>query len=413
MNALGLSKKIESSLRLSSLSPGNSFYALSDDLILSYLPGMKRKGAHEWAGPCPHCGGEDRFIWRTDNGRQRAFCRQCRWSGDAIQLLMDFARLTFPEALRVLGMPERGGRMNPYPTRHAAGTRSACPKDVPPVSPQPAPPTLPCEKWTNSAARLVSECQANLMTPNGYEFLGQRFLTEGTARHLKFGWNPTDRYERRQDWGLEPYSDANGKFHDKMIVPKGAILPIQRKGHIVALLVRCADDRPAKRPRYWEVIGGARGLAFTAGEHGRPVVLVESLLDAALLWQEGRGEFAAVATCGSSKPPDADADHFIRRANALLACPDSDDGGRTAWAQWSAAYPGAIYVPPLHGKDLTEMHAAALAWPINEAIPTVGGWLTAALSIARETAQVCPVSHDNAEREPNCGANRKTTAKAA
>ena len=40
----------------------------------------------EWAGPCPLCGGEDRFrVWPTPReGYPRAWCRQCRTVGDAL-----------------------------------------------------------------------------------------------------------------------------------------------------------------------------------------------------------------------------------------------------------------------------------------------------------------------------------------
>ncbi len=40
----------------------------------------------EWAGPCPLCGGEDRFrVWPTPpDGKPGAWCRQCQAGGDAL-----------------------------------------------------------------------------------------------------------------------------------------------------------------------------------------------------------------------------------------------------------------------------------------------------------------------------------------
>lgn len=386
--------------------------------ILSFLPAMKQKSPREWCGACLLCGQakEDGFIViLSAEGRARYFCRKCGASGDDIDFLVQRYGMSYREACEALGIEPKCTATSSFPARHTHAShrpvRPAQVTHVPPVPPKPA--VLPCEKWTNSAARLVGECQGNLITPSGYEFLGQRFLTEDTARRFLFGWNPADRYEQRQDWGLEPYSDPNGKLHDKMIVPRGAILPIQREGRVVALLVRCADDRPAKRPRYWEVVGGARGLPFFAGGHSKPTVLVESLLDAALLWQESQGLVAVVATCGGSKPLDADTHAFIQAAPLLLATPDNDEGGQSAWQRWSAAYPQAILTPAVGAKDLGDMHAAALSWPINEGIPTTGEWLTAALSIARETARTSTVRDDNAEDTPNYGAEMKAAAKAA
>lgn len=56
----------------------------------------------EYAGPCPFCGGYDRFrVWP---GKGRYWCRGCGRSGDAIQYLRDFYGLSFTEARRALGM---------------------------------------------------------------------------------------------------------------------------------------------------------------------------------------------------------------------------------------------------------------------------------------------------------------------
>ncbi|WP_342452329.1 primase-helicase zinc-binding domain-containing protein [Desulfovibrio desulfuricans] len=47
---------------------------------------MKAKGPHEFAGPCPECGGEDRFIvWPDKPNGGGYWCRGCGRQGDAIQ----------------------------------------------------------------------------------------------------------------------------------------------------------------------------------------------------------------------------------------------------------------------------------------------------------------------------------------
>lgn len=48
---------------------------------------VARTNGGEWAGPCPLCGGEDRLrTWpRPPSGHPRAWCRQCRASGDALE----------------------------------------------------------------------------------------------------------------------------------------------------------------------------------------------------------------------------------------------------------------------------------------------------------------------------------------
>jgi hypothetical protein len=67
--------------------------------LAGLLPDLRRVSHKECHGPCPFCGGTDRFIaWENGYG----WCRQCHWKGDSIQLLRDRDHLTFQEALRQL-----------------------------------------------------------------------------------------------------------------------------------------------------------------------------------------------------------------------------------------------------------------------------------------------------------------------
>ena len=58
----------------------------SGHMVYSTRGYSKRREAEEWAGPCPWCGGRDRFrVWR---GRDSGFwCRQCGMAGDVIALV--------------------------------------------------------------------------------------------------------------------------------------------------------------------------------------------------------------------------------------------------------------------------------------------------------------------------------------
>jgi len=55
----------------------------------------------EYCGPCPDCGGEDRFRVWPETGRY--WCRGCGRKGDSIQFLRDFHGLSFRDACRVVG----------------------------------------------------------------------------------------------------------------------------------------------------------------------------------------------------------------------------------------------------------------------------------------------------------------------
>ena len=80
--------------------------------ITDLLSGLSRSGTDEWTGPCPFCGGEDRFIV-TENagrdGRQLFWCRDapgkgCGRAGDAITLLQELEGYSFKEAKEYTGL---------------------------------------------------------------------------------------------------------------------------------------------------------------------------------------------------------------------------------------------------------------------------------------------------------------------
>ena len=83
--------------------------------LSALLPNLKRTSRREQHGPCPFCGGTDRFVV-FENGR--GWCRQCGWKGDAIQLLRDRDGLSFNDAKRALGM-------DPSPVSRQARARAA------------------------------------------------------------------------------------------------------------------------------------------------------------------------------------------------------------------------------------------------------------------------------------------------
>lgn len=71
----------------------------------------------ELFGPCPRCGGTDRFrVWPQSN---RYWCRQCGIRGDTIQFLRDVRGLSFQAAAVQVGkvLPERNEGQT---RRHAA-----------------------------------------------------------------------------------------------------------------------------------------------------------------------------------------------------------------------------------------------------------------------------------------------------
>lgn len=68
------------------------------------IEGLARHG-HEWVGPCPKCGGDDRFAISTRDGVFQ--CRRCDGRGDVISLVRWMRGLTLPAAIDWLIGPDQ------------------------------------------------------------------------------------------------------------------------------------------------------------------------------------------------------------------------------------------------------------------------------------------------------------------
>jgi phage/plasmid primase-like uncharacterized protein len=92
------------------------------DLALQYGARLKRASITEYCGPCPICGGSDRF---SVNVRKNIWnCRQCCLGGDPIAFVQHVDGVSFAEAVgRITGT---GGSWTPTPPRR-------------PIPPAPAP----------------------------------------------------------------------------------------------------------------------------------------------------------------------------------------------------------------------------------------------------------------------------------
>lgn len=356
---------------------------------------IKNKGNGEYCGPCPSCGGRDRFLlWpehKSGAPGGRFLCRGCGAHGDAIEFLRLFQNLNYREACEAL-------RLEPCrPVFHAPGKSPA--KEW-----APEPERLPSAVWMEQAARLVATCGAGIGAGPGLETLRGRGLAVETARALGIGWNPADRYDRRVDWGLDDEVNPKTGRPRKVWLPKGLVLPIRRKTGIAALLIRRAEWKAEDDlPKYWQVKGSGDGC-FCIGKPGLPVVLVESFLDAALVWQEGRDLVAACALTGATKKPDAGTTAFLREAPLILWSLDFDEAGTKAWAWWREQFTVKAW-PCAAGKDPGEMRKAGT--PIRP-------WLEAALRApvpCRETHEKAPQDAATPKDDPCLTVQRKSLPK--
>jgi DNA primase len=310
-------------------------------------------GGGEYAGPCPWCGGKDRFrCWPNQGQGGKYWCRGCGRSGDAIQYLKDYRRMTYREACDYLDRepaqrpPVGAGR----PPGKPAWVPRAC--------------SAPGDLWRDKARRLVDEAVGYLWSTPGKAALGFLMGTKGlagdTIKAFSLGWLPADRWDAASTWGLPEVLKDNGKPR-QLWISKGLTIPLVAGDQVMRVRIR----RPAGDPRYY-IVRGSSMRAMVLGDGQEVAALVESELDGLLLYQEA-GDLVNVVALGNAQArPDQEAADLLKRSRLILTALDADQAGATeAWRWWKDHYPRAHRWPPIEGKDPGEMFAAGVnlrAW---------------------------------------------------
>lgn len=321
----------------------------------------------EYAGPCPSCGGTDRFhVWPEQGDSGRYWCRGCSKTGDAIQYLKDFRGLGYIEACHVLGTePKSNGRRSLNWDR-----RSRQPGNDAAATWQPKESTLPCDQWATRAEKFVTWAEKQLWaTDQGKEalsWLHGRGLTDETIKRFRIGWNTQNWFPKREAWGLPTVRKENGK-PKKLWLPLGLVIPKLAGDRVDRVRVR----QPEGDPRYYLLPGSDTGPLVIPG--GPACVVVESELDAILLHQEA-GDLAAVVALGSASiRPDRATAAILDQSETILLALDADDAGaKSAWGWWREHYPSAKRWPTIQGKDPSEARQNGLdlrAWVMAGLLP--------------------------------------------
>ena len=297
----------------------------------------------EWAGPCPLCGGEDRFrVWESTD---RYWCRGCGIAGDCIQYLRDCKGLSYPEACLALGKE---------PT---ITPQSYSPTIRPPWTPKTA--CIPNEMWREKAGIFIDWTQKQLWTNAGAairDSLYDRGLNDSVINSACLGWNPKDVYRGREEWGLPPEANAKG-LPKKLWLPKGLVIPTIHEGDLVRLRIR--RPKPKAGPRYYFCPGGSPQPMWLG--RGDTAVVVESELDGALVAQETPQDIFVVAVGSAMAKPDEGLHGALMNSGRILVALDADDAGAKASRWWLDTYPQAIRWPVPVEKDPGDAFKAGLS----------------------------------------------------
>ncbi len=317
--------------------------------LAALVPGLKRRGRY-FIGPCPFCGGEDRFnIKRTDAG-DLWICRKCgdgRYH-DAVAFRMLAEGRSFGEVLReerAASGSDKGRARRPSPKADARQVELVEPPD---------------EAWQLARLQLQKQLADDLWRPDAADDLAAdtahklrqylarvRGLSPDTIRRHMIGFNPVRR-------------EASDGIH----YPQGIYIPCMVDGRLWYVKVRLPVEpkRPAARsgkgsPKYQALQGSVSAL-FNADAllRARVAVVVEGEFDAMLLGQFLPPDWAAVTMGSASLQPNATFLPYFNGLERVLLCLDSDEAGKNGQEAWRRLLGAAEPLPPLPGgvKDVTE-----------------------------------------------------------
>jgi DNA primase len=358
------------------------------------LKRVASSGGGEWAGPCPFCGGQDRFrVQPRRPGGGRWLCRQCtdgKWQ-DALAFGQRlWPGLPFKEvcALLVGGSPPR----SPGKRRSNRSQAETGRLDTPPAPENPAYQPPP-DDWQGQALRAVEICERNLWSEVGSEglaYLRGRGLQDRTIRHWRLGYSPGARFGGA---ALTGGAVSSAKITKALWVPRGVLIPCLALGEVwylkIALLpgdsVRCEKCRnrtPARQPcsscgalnKYRGVKGNRPAAIFGADDlPGVDLALfVEGEFDAMIAWQE-LNDVITVCTLGSAtnRPDLATWGPYLAALEWVLAAYDMDAAGQRG-AQALMGLSERVRLCPLpvgaadanHPKDINEyVLSGGQLWP--------------------------------------------------
>lgn len=353
------------------------------------LPNLKKVGAAVWAGPCPFCGGNDRFQVKRVKDGELWICRKCGDGKyhDAIDLLAQQHNLP----LRSAQARERYAALQEI-ARLLGGALDQTPA---PVRPAPIPTPRHAPDWQTAAYEILHICKRALWFDGAEPQQARAYLT-GPDRLL------TDNDLLTWDLGY-----SCGFEHGGLWIPRGIVIPCFEYGEVWYFKIRLLPGQPCKCSRahcrqpmpspgvcpscgkvtkYLGVTGNQPGLFGAGTLNGSSLALVcEGEFDAMHLWRAvGRlpnpNQVAVITTGASSHAidPVTWGRYGLLNIKTFISILDQDEAGEQAHRRLEQITPRAIraHLPAIAGqpvKDVTDFVRA-------------GGDLTAWLQFQLEAA---------------------------
>lgn len=309
------------------------------ELATRYGVTLRKESASSWCGPCPKCGGDDRW-WVKGN---RYTCRGCGANGDTIAFVQDREGCGFQEAVSMLtGYAVEGRTVERKPITKI--------QNLPPAQPKPQRQPPDTAKFT----KLANDANHALFTDPYAEIGRQYLLDRGIEAHcwqqFSLGYRP--------DVPLPGTWDAEKREYTHKRQP-AIVMPWYRGGKVVAIRYRFltlheytdTHGKPAKAKQtaqpgslFTDGIYGAHALPEWSFEPTQPngkrgenyctLVICEGELNAISIWQTCNHWNWEVLSLGSESAhvPQVVINEYARHFQRVLVWMDRPERAREEMA---------------------------------------------------------------------------------
>lgn len=246
---------------------------------------LRKNAHHDWMGPCPKCGGDNRFHVYQNGGAWRWRCYQChREPGDPIEFITWLRNLSFPDAVAaLLDLP-------------------ALPAPAAPRRPAPQTPAAPAAdfatRYKGKLRAAAERLQRDAAGQPGRDYLIGRGLHPETWQAFRLGYAPNVKVPESDEDAPAiaiPWYDAGGNLvaiRYRFLQAHGATKITSAKGSVTsgrlfgwqALPEGCTDPLPADH---------------TPVERKFTLLICEGELNALSCWQAAQDTRLDVLSIGS------------------------------------------------------------------------------------------------------------------
>jgi hypothetical protein len=351
-------------------------------------------GGKEHRGPCPKCGGTDRFgVWPNQGKHGTFYCGRgqhhggngCGIGGDAVQYLRDCRGYSFKEACNTLGIDTNtGGQSHKY-------RAPELPKNTLRRSPVPKELTWPedvvnPELWVEHGLKFVESChEALLARPMSIAYLAARGITMKSIVKFKLGFHLGSERGSQQylpsfrpwpSWGLKDDRKPDGKPR-MLMLPAGMVIPVFVDGTLREIGIRLIKPDPKQPKKKYHYVRGSSRPVWLTNPSAKAFVLQEAVLDCIAV-DEAAGDLVGTIGLGTTGvAADTRVAAALKASYSLLDAMDFDEpklnqrtgrmerAGSKAGRQWKEQYSQYRRWPVPEGKDAGDAFQAGIdlrAW---------------------------------------------------